>query len=104
MQISGAPRKWWTNENAMTMSSVVLLFGASIIAVSAFLALRRLSNDSILKVVVIPMVAMSAVFLVVAGYSDQQMAPAMGLLGTIVGYVLGSPRQPQGKEKTNEAE
>jgi len=44
----------------------------------------------ILKAVIIPMVVMSAVFLVVAGYDDQQIAPAMGLLGTVVGYVLGT--------------
>jgi hypothetical protein len=30
-----------------------------------------------------------AVFLIVAGYSDQQIAPAFGLLGTLAGYLLG---------------
>ena len=30
-----------------------------------------------------------AIFLVVAGYSDQQIAPVIGLLGTIAGYLLG---------------
>jgi hypothetical protein len=87
------PVKWWSVESAMTMSAIVLLFGLVTILIGAFLALRQLSQQTILKVVVIPMVVMAAVFLVVAGYSDQQMAPAMGLLGTVVGYVLGTGRE-----------
>ena len=51
---------------------------------------KKLDKEVILKAVIIPMVVMSAVFLVVAGYDDQQIAPAMGLLGTVVGYVLGT--------------
>jgi len=30
----------------------------------------------------------------VAGYDDRQVASTMGLLGTIVGYVLGTSRTP----------
>jgi hypothetical protein len=40
----------------------------------------------------------------VAGYSDQQIAPAMGLLGTIVGYLLGKDvREPPQAEREREA-
>jgi hypothetical protein len=31
----------------------------------------------------------SSIFLIVAGYTSQQIAPAMGLLGTLAGYLLG---------------
>jgi biopolymer transport protein ExbB/TolQ len=38
---------------------------------------------------------MMAVFLVVAGYTDTQIAPVMGLLGTVAGYLLGKePKEP----------
>jgi hypothetical protein len=40
------------------------------------------------------MTIMSTIFLVVAGYNDRQVAPAMSLLGTVVGYVLGAARNP----------
>jgi hypothetical protein len=37
-----------------------------------------------------PMVVASAVFLVLLGYSNEQMTPVIGLLGTMIGYILGS--------------
>lgn len=90
---------WWTTENAMTMSSVVLAFGAIVIGLSAYLAIRQIPRDVILRIVVIPMAIMSALFLVVAGYDDSQIAPAMGLLGTIIGYILGTAKQAALQEK-----
>lgn len=81
---------WWTARSAISMCSIVLIFGLIVIAISSGLALKKIDRETILKVVVIPMAVMLAVFLVVAGYSDSQIAPAMGLLGTIVGYVLGT--------------
>ena len=35
------------------------------------------------------MVVTAGLYLIVAGYSDTQIAPMMGLLGTIIGYLLG---------------
>ncbi len=84
---------WWSVTNAMTMSSVVLIFGLVAMALATTLAMRKrqrpIEDMTILKIVAIPMAIVSALFLVVAGYADSQIAPAMGLLGTIVGYVLG---------------
>lgn len=91
---------WWTARSAITMCSLVLAFGLVVIVMSAALALKKIDRETILKVVVIPMAVMLAVFLVVAGYSDSQIAPAMGLLGTIVGYVLGTTKPVSG-EKTD---
>jgi len=43
-----------------------------------------------------------ALFLVVAGYTDKQMAPVMGLLGTLAGYLLGkSPAQGESQAEHN---
>jgi hypothetical protein len=81
------------------MCSLVLIFGLIVIAISSALALKRIDKETILKVVVIPMAVMLAVFLVVAGYSDSQIAPAMGLLGTIVGYVLGARSKGTAEEQ-----
>jgi hypothetical protein len=89
---------WWSARSAISMCSIILVFGLIVIGISSSLALKRIDKETILKVVVIPMAVMLAVFLVVAGYSDSQIAPAMGLLGTIVGYVLGA----RGKGATDE--
>jgi len=36
-----------------------------------------------------PLIIFGALFLIVAGYSDQQVAPVFGLLGAIAGYLFG---------------
>ena len=81
---------WWSTKNAMTMSSTVLLFGVLVIGICAWLMRdMKPSADSILKVFGTVLIITGALFLVVAGYSDEQMAPVMGLLGTLAGYLLG---------------
>lgn len=86
------PGGWWSTHNAMTMSAAVLLFGAVVIALAAF-ASRRSAEDS-LKLYGTIMIVTMAVFLVVAGYDDKQIAAPLGLLGTIVGYLLGRASRP----------
>ena len=36
------------------------------------------------------LVLVAGLFLITAGYSQNQVAPMMGLLGTIVGFLLGT--------------
>jgi uncharacterized membrane protein len=80
---------WWSVQNAMTISALVLLFGFAICLLASRLLSKGYSADSILKTFGTVLVIVSAVFLVVAGYSDTQISPVIGLLGTIVGYLLG---------------
>ena len=93
-----AQKEWWSVGNAMTMCTVILSFGVIVMVLSTILAVKRLHRDTILKVVFVPLAVVSALFLVVAGYNDAQIAPVMGLLGTIVGYVFGTSR-PQGAQE-----
>ncbi len=46
-------------------------------------------NSFIVKFVTITLIIISTLFLITAGYSNNQIAPAVGLLGTIAGYLLG---------------
>jgi hypothetical protein len=48
------------------------------------------SPGDILRLATMPMVITAAIFLVLLGYSNEQMTPVIGLLGTMIGYVLGS--------------
>jgi uncharacterized membrane protein HdeD (DUF308 family) len=81
---------WWTTQNAMTMSSVVLVFGLVVIVIcAALMRASRPSPEAVLRVFGTVLIITGALFLVVAGYDDKQMAPVMGLLGTLAGYLLG---------------
>ncbi|MBD5803568.1 hypothetical protein AZOA_30090 [Azoarcus sp. Aa7] len=89
--------EWWSNQNAMTMSAVVLIFGIVVLVLCAgLMRSSRPSSEAILRVFGTVLIITGALFLVVAGYTDQQVAPVMGLLGTLAGYLLGkgSPNEP----------
>lgn len=92
---------WWTTQNAMTMSTVVLLFGVVVIAICAVLMRgSRPSAEAVLRVFGTVLIIVGALFLVVAGYTDKQMAPVMGLLGTLAGYLLG--KTPTEKDRASD--
>ena len=86
---------WWSTTNAMTMSSVILAFGVVVLILSTVLIRGGKSAESVLAVFGTILIIVVAVFLVVAGYSDKQIAPVMGLLGTIAGYLLGKGTKAQ---------
>lgn len=81
---------WWTAADAMTISSAVLIFGCVIMFLATYLLYKGKNADDVLKLFGTIIIVISAVFLVVAGYTDTQISPVIGLLGTIAGYLLGS--------------
>lgn len=80
---------WWSTTNAMTISASVLVFGLIVCLLAAMLLRQGKSADNVLKTLGTILIIVAALFLVVAGYSDKQIAPVIGLLGTIAGYLLG---------------
>lgn len=88
-------QSWWTASDAMTMSSAVLVFGLILVVLATYLLKIGRSADDILKLFGTLIILVAAVFLVVAGYSDAQIAPVIGLLGTIAGYLLGKHSNPK---------
>ena len=46
--------------------------------------------SDVLRLATMPMVVAASIFLVLLGFSNEQMTPVIGLLGTMIGYVLGS--------------
>jgi hypothetical protein len=73
----------------MTISSLTLLFGLLAFAILAYLLRNEKDTDAVLRGLGTVLIVFAALFLVVAGYSDSQIAPAFGLLGTIAGYLFG---------------
>lgn len=79
----------WTPEVALYSSMAILVFGLIMCLIIAYLLRSRRAAGDILRTLCVPLIVVSAVFLVVAGYSERQIAPVIGLLGTIAGYLLG---------------
>jgi len=78
------------------LSLGVLAFGLILVAFTGVFTLRRSMgwDQEATRVFTISVIVTAGLFLITAGYSDQQIAPMFGLLGTIIGYLLGkSPAQ-----------
>jgi hypothetical protein len=84
----------WTPDLAKTMSAGIFVFAVLLFAMVTILVWKNKSIDNLLRTFGILLIIIAAVFLVIAGYSDQQIAPVMGLLGTIAGYLLSRKNEP----------
>jgi hypothetical protein len=83
------------------LSIIVLSFGFLIVLIEVFLIkTRRISSEDSIKFITITLIITSTLFLITAGYSNNQIAPAVGLLGTIAGYLLGKINTTKNDEKT----
>lgn len=72
------------------LSICVLTFGLLIIIIEVYLITKRkINSHDTIKFVTITLIITGTLFLITAGYSNDQIAPAVGLLGTIAGYLLG---------------
>jgi hypothetical protein len=84
------PSVWlWTQS---IIATALLLFAAS----TTWIIFRLVKeakeiSDRVFKMYTLNIVVFVGTLLIVIGFSDSQIAPMMGLLGTIVGYILGSP-------------
>ena len=89
--IIGQAAPVWTSETMLYLSTAILLFGFLVISLAVYLLKSRdYSAEQVLRVLGTLVVIVAAVFLMVAGYTESQIAPAIGLMGTVVGYLLGT--------------
>ncbi len=82
------------------LSLGVLAFGLALILFTGFVALKKNSgwDQEATRIFAVSVIVTAGLFLITAGYSDQQIAPMFGLLGTIVGYLLG--KSPPGEQSS----
>lgn len=73
------------------LSLGVLIFGLILIIFTGIVAYKKNSgwDQEATRIFAVSVIVTAGLFLMTAGYSDQQVAPMFGLLGTIVGYLLG---------------
>jgi hypothetical protein len=72
------------------LTGAVLVFGLLVLSLMTLLMLKNQQPGQILRLFTVPLVVVAAVFLIVTGYNEKQIAPVIGLFGTLVGYILGA--------------
>lgn len=92
-----AASSWWTPNNAMTMCVLLLGFALVVMGLAAWLLKAGHSATALLRLFGTILVIVMATFLVVAGYTNEQLGAPLGLLGTIAGYLLGRESASQPK-------
>ncbi len=76
--------------NELWLSFGVLIFGFLVMLIELYMVkANQFDQGQALKFILVTLVITSALFLIAAGFSNNQIASAMGLLGTIAGYLLG---------------
>jgi hypothetical protein len=76
------------------------IFGLIFVAV-VFRSTVGADTDKIIRLVIVVIVVCASLILITGGYSTNQTAPAFGLFGSIIGYILGSARQSTGNTPAN---
>ncbi len=72
------------------LSTGLLIFAVVVLLiVTALIRMQKLQGPEMVKFVLITLIIISTLYLITAGYSNDQIAPEIGLLGTIAGYLLG---------------
>ncbi|MFT3898549.1 MAG: hypothetical protein QM719_12820 [Thermomonas sp.] len=92
----------FTTDREERLSFSILLFGFFVLVVQYLLLRRppRQSAHDILQLLSINLIVTGTLFLISAGFSAQQIAPGLGLFGTIAGYVLGRRMGESANAKT----
>ena len=72
------------------LALVVIGLGALVmIGLTFILRSKTASADDAVRAYALIMIITGTMVLICAGYSNDQIAPAMGLFGTVAGYLLG---------------
>ena len=88
-------------DGGLWLSGMILSFSLIVIGLISYLIKLGSDLELLLKVFGTILIIVAAVFLIVAGYSEKQIAPVIGLLGTLAGYLLG--KQLPEKKSPSEA-
>lgn len=87
----------WLSNYEFWMSSAVLIFGLLLFVAELYLMkIISFQPEQAIKLMAVTLIVISTLFIITAGFSGEQIAPAMGLFGTVAGYMLG--RAQAGKE------
>ena len=87
------------------LSLIILVFGAFVIFMQ-FILLKKARPTAtpadIMRVFSITVIIVGVCLAMTAGYRTEQVAPVLGIFGTIAGYLLGYMARPPGQPKAHE--
>jgi glycerol uptake facilitator-like aquaporin len=102
-----SPYEFW-------LTLLIIAFGLAVLALYIY-AIRNIHNrrpEDVSRALIVITVITGSLVLITAGYSNEQIAPAFGLFGTVIGYMLGrmsnvpgagsgspTPEPPAGEDK-----
>lgn len=80
----------WLSSFEFWMSFSVLCFGMLVFVIEIIMVkLTGFQPEQTIKLLAVTLIVISTLFIITAGFDSEQIAPAMGLFGTIAGYMLG---------------
>lgn len=86
--VKGSDRVLTDSEHQLSIA--VLVFGLiALLVQSSLLWKSGFDNQAAIKMSTVTLVIIGTLFVITAGFDSEQIAPAMGLFGTICGYLLG---------------
>ena len=100
---SQVPIVFSTREILLSFS--VLSFGVLVIFLEFYLIKSvkdKIAPQDILLIFTITLILVGTLFLIASGHTSQQIAPVLGLFGTIIGYLLGRETEKLFDKKTRE--
>lgn len=101
----GSSKEWaYLSSREFILALMVTILTLAALSMQ-FLLLRsasRIKPQDSLRIFGVILIILGTLFLITAGFSSQQMAPALGLFGTIAGYLLGRADR-KGEEKHEES-
>ena len=99
-----------TKDDYLTPTEIkltLMVIGLTLAAlVMQFLLLKKITKlraEDTLRVFGVTLILMGTLFFITAGYSSSQIAPAIGLFGTVAGYLLGRVDRKESEEKGKES-
>ena len=93
------------SSDELTLSYSILIFATIVLLLEVFLiSINKVSPENSFKFITVTLIVSSSLFLITAGYDNNQIAPAFGLFGTVAGYILGKTNSPDLKKNQDEKE
>ena len=90
----------WSMNTALLVGVIELVFCLVALLIFTFYAMKSHEGftERYFQLGALIFIGGLAVFITVLGYSNEQMGAALGLLGTIAGYLLGKQEKGSGKQ------
>jgi hypothetical protein len=91
-----SPYEFW-------LTCLIIAFGLTVLALYIY-AIRNIENrrpEDVSRALIVITVITGSLVLITAGYSNEQIAPAFGLFGTVIGYMLGRMSNVPGTTREN---